>query len=446
MVPGQKFDKPGKSPFMDMDLVPVYADEGEGKAASRCPVSQQNLGIRVVEVARAPWRHARGGRQCRVQRARRRRGAGAQQRLCGKAVRARAARSGSQGPAAGQLYVPDWVAAQEEYLAVKRMPAGPDTAGLLDAALQRMRLAGMTRRADPAGERAIAGQRASRDGAGRRRRQRAGGREGMAVTRGRRCSGSTACARSGSMPRCRRARRRRSGPACGAGHSPALPGHGFQRQGRGAAAGSERSHAHAEGAHRTGQSGGKLVPGMFATIHIAPAQRRETLLVPSEAVIQTGTRSVVIVAAWRRQVRACRDRTIGARPTARPRSQRLSAGQKVVASGQFLIDSEASLRGANASAVRPDGGAGARRAHAVPTHHATGKVEQIAGDEVTISHGPIPSLKWGPMTMGFMPPASGLPKDVKVGDTVQFEFEATRTTAMFRIVSIVEPQARHGRR
>ncbi|MFO1274207.1 MAG: heavy metal-binding domain-containing protein, partial [Rubrivivax sp.] len=26
MVPGQKFDKPGKSPFMDMQLVPKYAD------------------------------------------------------------------------------------------------------------------------------------------------------------------------------------------------------------------------------------------------------------------------------------------------------------------------------------------------------------------------------------------------------------------------------------
>src|SRR5256885_7386356 len=25
MVPGQKFDKPGKSPFMDMQLVPIYA-------------------------------------------------------------------------------------------------------------------------------------------------------------------------------------------------------------------------------------------------------------------------------------------------------------------------------------------------------------------------------------------------------------------------------------
>ncbi|WP_256738012.1 heavy metal-binding domain-containing protein, partial [Paraburkholderia fungorum] len=28
MVPNQHFDKPGKSPFMNMQLEPVYADEG----------------------------------------------------------------------------------------------------------------------------------------------------------------------------------------------------------------------------------------------------------------------------------------------------------------------------------------------------------------------------------------------------------------------------------
>ncbi|QOY92984.1 efflux RND transporter periplasmic adaptor subunit [Massilia sp. UMI-21] len=53
MVPGQKFDKPGKSPFMDMQLVPVYADApaDEGKV-SISPVVQQNLGIRTAEVTR----------------------------------------------------------------------------------------------------------------------------------------------------------------------------------------------------------------------------------------------------------------------------------------------------------------------------------------------------------------------------------------------------------
>src|ERR1700686_1577551 len=51
MVPGQKFDKPGKSPFMDMQLVPVYADSAGNEAdvaiSSRV---QQNLGVRTAEV------------------------------------------------------------------------------------------------------------------------------------------------------------------------------------------------------------------------------------------------------------------------------------------------------------------------------------------------------------------------------------------------------------
>ena len=54
MVPGQKFDKPGKSPFMDMQLVPVYAGEGSDDAGgvTISPRVQQNLGIRTAEVTR----------------------------------------------------------------------------------------------------------------------------------------------------------------------------------------------------------------------------------------------------------------------------------------------------------------------------------------------------------------------------------------------------------
>src|SRR5205085_3044103 len=48
-----------------------------------------------------------------------------------------------KGQPLAELYVPDWVAAQEEFLSVRRM--GSDApAGLLDAARQRMRLAGMS--------------------------------------------------------------------------------------------------------------------------------------------------------------------------------------------------------------------------------------------------------------------------------------------------------------
>ena len=51
MMPGQRFDKPGKSPFMDMELVARYADEE--KAATGVGVSaqqQQNLGMKTAKV------------------------------------------------------------------------------------------------------------------------------------------------------------------------------------------------------------------------------------------------------------------------------------------------------------------------------------------------------------------------------------------------------------
>ena len=50
MYPQQKFDKPGKSPFMDMDLVPVYAEGGDAPAAGVQvnPQLVQNLGVRTA--------------------------------------------------------------------------------------------------------------------------------------------------------------------------------------------------------------------------------------------------------------------------------------------------------------------------------------------------------------------------------------------------------------
>src|SRR5712675_2315075 len=50
MVPGQKFDKPGKSPFMDMQLVPVYEEAGGQGGVTIDPRMQQSLGVRVAEV------------------------------------------------------------------------------------------------------------------------------------------------------------------------------------------------------------------------------------------------------------------------------------------------------------------------------------------------------------------------------------------------------------
>ncbi len=51
MVPGQKFGKPGKSPYMDMELVPFYENEtggGQNGALSIEPAYRQALGVKTA--------------------------------------------------------------------------------------------------------------------------------------------------------------------------------------------------------------------------------------------------------------------------------------------------------------------------------------------------------------------------------------------------------------
>ena len=52
MTPGFKSDKPGKSPLMDMELVPVYEDEAGAAVVSVRPEIVQNLGVRTYTVTR----------------------------------------------------------------------------------------------------------------------------------------------------------------------------------------------------------------------------------------------------------------------------------------------------------------------------------------------------------------------------------------------------------
>jgi membrane fusion protein, copper/silver efflux system len=96
----------------------------------------------------------------------------------------------------------------------------------------------------------------------------------------------------------------------------------------------------------------------------------------------------------------------------------LKDGEQVVASGQFLVDSEARLKSVlGAMAAAP------AAAPATPgTYTAQGKVESVEPDGITISHAPVPALKWPSMTMGFGKPDPKAFSAVKPGDTVQFEF------------------------
>jgi len=111
---------------------------------------------------------------------------------------------------------------------------------------------------------------------------------------------------------------------------------------------------------------GKLKPGMFATLGFAAGGGGKALLVPSEAVIRTGERSVVIVAESEGRFRQ-REVQLGFESGGKSEIRKgLTQGERVVVSGQFLIDSEASLR---ATGARMEGAATEAAAQA---HRAIG--------------------------------------------------------------------------
>ena len=413
MVPGKKFDKPGKSPFMDMQLAPVYADDatGDTSAVRIDPGVQQNLGVRTAQVTKgrlgarleAVGSVAYNERDVAVVQAR---SNGYVERLLVRApldtVR--------QGQPLAELYVPDWVAAQEEYLAVRRMGQGAP-AGLLDASRQRMRLVGMS----DAQVLLVEG-----DGKSHPRLtvtapiggvvSELSAREGMTVMSGAplfRINGlatvwinaevaesSALLVRPGSQAEAT---------------TPALPEQVFRGKVTAILPDVNATTRTLKARIEVANPGGKLVPGMFARITFAAGEKGEVLLVPTEALIRTGTRDLVMVSRPEGKFAPVQVE-VGAEAGGRSEIRSgLQAGETVVVSGQFLVDSEASLKGVETRA--PPGA----------THRGEGKVEQIGKDEITLSHGPIPSLQWPSMTMGFKAPPAGLPAGLKAGDSVTFE-------------------------
>jgi len=351
MVPGQKFDKPGKSPFMDMQLVPVYADSGgDETAVAISPRMQQNLGVRTAEVksgsltstVEAVGSVAYNERDVAVVQAR---SNGFLERLHVRApldpVR--------KGQPLAELYVPDWVAAQEEYLTAKRISAQSDSkslAGLADAARQRMRLAGMSDAqiaAVEAGGKVQARFTITAPIAGVIGELTA--REGMTVMAGAplfRINGLSTVWVNAELPEVAAAQVRPGNPV--EARTPAVSGTVFKGKVSAILPEVNPATRTIKARIELANPGGQLVPGMFATVSFAPAARKDVLLVPTEAVIQTGKRSVVVVAQGEGKF-APVDVEVGVDSNGQTEIRKgLQAGQKVVISGQFLVDSEANLK------------------------------------------------------------------------------------------------------
>ena len=420
MYPQNKFDKPGKSPFMDMMLVPVYGDGGGDDSSVRISSRVvQNLGIRTAEVTagsidrkvEAVGTVAFDERAVAVVQAR---VSGYVERLFARAPLDPV----TKGQPLAEILAPEWVAAQEEYLALRRSPQANDA--LKQAARQRLVLLGMS-------EDTVAAIEAE----GRTRARitltapmsgvvaELGAREGMTVMPGTllfRISGLATVWINAEIPESQAAWVKPGGGV--EARVPAYPGEKFA--GRIAAilpevnATTRTLKARIEIANPQG----RLKPGMYATVDLTPLAKREALLVPTEAVIRTGQRSVVVIADTAqdgRQRFKALDVEAGAESNGMSEILKgLERGMKVVVSGQFLIDSEASLKAT---------GTRLSEAPAAQVHKGVGKVEKVGKDAVTLSHGPIASMQWGAMTMDFMLPKSGMPAGLKEGMTVDFAFK-----------------------
>jgi Cu(I)/Ag(I) efflux system membrane fusion protein len=443
MVPGNKFDKPAKSPFMDMMLVPVYtdgdADQSKVTVSSRI---QQNLGVRtapVVEGMLSPQVSAVGSiaynerDQVIVQA----RATGYVERLHVRATLDRVAK----GQALADLYVPEWIAAQEEFLSVRRMQ-GTDLASLVDGARQRMRQVGMSdaqiRLVETTG---TTQPRVTLTSPQNGVVVELLAREGMTVMSGAtlfRINGLGTVWANAEVPETQAALLRPGAKV--SAKSPAVPGTTFEGKVQAILPEVNAATRTIKARVELANPGARLVPGMFITVQLTDNRAEKSLLIPTEAVIQTGKRTVVMVAEDNGKFSPV-EVEAGIESDNQTEIKRgLKLGQRVVVSSQFLIDSEASLKGVEArlnDAPKPTAANTAKR------HQGEAKVEAITRDAITLSHEPIPSIKWPSMTMDFKPPEKGLPRNVQTGDRVTFEFyEAAEGIPQITIITPMASEAK----
>lgn len=412
MYPQQKFDKPGRSPFMDMELVAKFADSDSESAGVRVdPAITQNLGMRLAPVSRislASQIDATGvigfnERNLVV----------VQSRVAGFVERVMPLAPGDivkAGQILVEVQVPDWQSAQHEFLALKS--AGDSE--LLAAARDRLRSLGMSdamiRAVETSGRaQAYFAITAPIDGV----IQDLDVRNGMTLAGGQalaRIYGLSTVWLEVAVPEALAAQVKP-----GARASVLIAGTDASVAGKVATILPVLSDASRSLRVRVEflNPKGLLRPGQSAQVTLGNASTQSALAVPTEAVIRTGKRSLVMVATEGGRyapVEVTLGREVGDRTVI---ASGLSQGQQVVVSGQFLLDSEASLKGITAQApAAPTTGLPA-------LHEADARILDLGEQEITLAHGPFKTLSMPGMTMTFSLGNHDLSKGLRKGDRVR---------------------------
>ena len=355
MVPNQHFDKPGPSPFMDMDLVPKYAEPEQDVPGLTIPAEvTQNLGMRIGKVQRGSL-----GSQLDVtgtlqfsernQTMLQLRAAGFAEKVWPLAVGDRV----EVGQAIAQLHFPEWLDAQNELLS---QPAN-DSKKLLQTLRLRLKLLGMpdaliakiekTRQPDTQMTFVAPVSGVITE---------LGIKTGMTLA-----SGATLASiysldhlwLDAAIPEAQ-AMNFRTGDRASffpADHN-AQPLTGKL----------EYFLPVVDKASRTltarivlNNPAGKLLPGTSGRVRLSSANSPQGLLIPAEAVIRTGKRELVMLAEGEGRFRPV-EVTAGSEYGDQIHIiEGLTEGQEIVLSGQFLLDSEATLMGVPLQPLSHDG-------------------------------------------------------------------------------------------
>ncbi|MGZ8269671.1 MAG: efflux RND transporter periplasmic adaptor subunit [Methylophilus sp.] len=450
MVPGQKFDKPGKSPFMDMMLEPKYAneaDDGEEGGVVISPQTAQNLGIRLEKVKMANF----GDSLSAVGRIEvdERRFYAVQTRVPGFVEKLSVRALGDpvrKGQKIAEIYSPEILAAQQEYLTLISLNQVDADGSLKQAARNRLKLLGMSE-----GEiRAItkSGKPSQRFGVYAPASgvlTELGVREGAQLMSGSSLMQITDLSQVWLVAEVPESDANRLKPGLDAEvHLQSFAGEVFKGK-------VTYLYPTLNGVSRTLQvrvelpnQANRLRPGMYGNV-VFTGQTYAALSVPSESIIATGKRKIVIV-----------KEANGYRPVEITSGQErdnltevlsgLSEGEQVVASGQFLMDSEASLSGvltrlskqdmtmdeeieaesSISKELKPEEAMSKESISVVKMPKGRGKVVEVNAKtgKLVLNHEPIEALGWPSMTMGFKVKDNKQLSQLKVGDEVEFDLKA----------------------
>ncbi len=185
-----------------------------------------------------------------------------------------------------------------------------------------------------------------------------------------------------------------------------------------------------------------LKPNMYAKVRLYAEPREDVLSVPLEALIRTGRAERVILALGKGRF-AVREVVSGIESGDRVEIRKgLKEGDEVVVSGQFLIDSEASMRGAlQRMAPAPEETATEKEdtaEEATAPIHGRGRVVALkpAAGKINLRHDPIPALGWPAMTMDFELGEGVSLEALKPGDPVRFTLRKGDTGIVITAIAV----------